>query len=141
MRALCERLRRVRFCCGDWTRVLGDSPTVKLGSTGVFLDPPYSVDDRADCYSVESFTVANDVRTWALENQDKEGLRIALCGYEGEHDMDGWGCFEWNTIGGYAAAGQLTRGNDNAHRERIWFSPSCERESDETQLDMFEGMM
>lgn len=139
MRSLRERLMRVRFCCGDWARVLGDSPTVNVGTTGVFLDPPYSAEYRADCYAVESFTVANEVGTWALKNQDKEGLRIALCGYEGEHDMNGWDCFEWKAKGGYG--GQSMVGNDNAQRERIWFSPSCIRPSDETQLDMFEGML
>jgi site-specific DNA-adenine methylase len=36
------RLRRVRVCCGDWTRVLGRSATECIGVTGVFLDPPYA---------------------------------------------------------------------------------------------------
>lgn len=41
MRRLSDRLRRVRICCGDWSRVCGETPTAGLGTTGVFLDPPY----------------------------------------------------------------------------------------------------
>src|SRR5580692_8324035 len=36
MRTLAERLRLVRVCCGDWSRICGPSPTIKLGLTGVF---------------------------------------------------------------------------------------------------------
>lgn len=39
MESLSERLRRVRVCCGDWSRVCGPTPTYKIGLTGVFLDP------------------------------------------------------------------------------------------------------
>ena len=42
MEELADRLRRVRVCCGDWSRICGPSPTIKLGTTGVFLDPPYA---------------------------------------------------------------------------------------------------
>ena len=39
---LADRLRHVRVCCGHWARVC-DSPSTltRLGTTGVFLDPPY----------------------------------------------------------------------------------------------------
>jgi hypothetical protein len=41
-RRLRDRLRLVRVCCGDWSRVCSsDSTTTRLGVTGVFLDPPY----------------------------------------------------------------------------------------------------
>jgi hypothetical protein len=40
MRALQARLRRVRVCSGDWSRVMGPSVTTKHGLTAVFLDPP-----------------------------------------------------------------------------------------------------
>lgn len=121
--ALADRLRKVRVCCGDWERVLGPTPTEKQGITGVFLDPPYCSEDRDACYSVESFTVAHDVRRWALENQDNSMLRIALCGYEGEHDMPGWDCVAWKASGGYGS--RAASGNENCRRERIWFSPHC----------------
>jgi len=126
MRELAERLRGVRVCCGDWSRVCGPSPTVKHGTTAVFLDPPYSEDaDRAELYSSEDLSVAHAVRQWALENGDNPQLRIALCGYDGEHAMpESWECVAWKAAGGYGSQGN-GRGRENAARERIWFSPHC----------------
>jgi hypothetical protein len=123
---LAERLRRVRVCCGDWSRICGPSPTVKLGITGVFLDPPYAAEaDRAELYSTDDLSVAHDVRRWAIENGDNPQLRIALCGYEGEHQMPGsWDCVAWKARGGYGSQSD-GRGRENAKRERIWFSPHC----------------
>lgn len=95
LQALSARLRYVRVCCGDWSRVLGPSQTTKLGLTAVFLDPPYAGKagrDR-DLYAVEDLTVSEAVRAWALEHGDDPKLRIALCGYEGEHEMpETWEC-------------------------------------------------
>ena len=127
MRDLADRLRRVRVCCGDWSRVLGPSPTVKQGITGVLLDPPYAdtASREADLYSSDSLSVAHDVRAWAIANGHDERLRIALCGYEGEHAMpEDWECIAWKASGGYGSQGQEA-GRDNAKRERIWFSPHC----------------
>ena len=127
MRQLADRLRRVRVCCGDWGRICGPSVTWKHGITGVFLDPPYGDAAKRDMtlYSEESGTVAADVRRWAIENGDNPELRIALCGYEGEHEMpDSWECVAWKASGGYGSQGTgSARGN--RHRERIWFSPAC----------------
>jgi DNA adenine methylase len=126
LRELSERLRGVRICCGDWSRVCGPTPTIKQGLTAVFLDPPYGIDDRADCYdSTEDRTVSANVREWCLERGDDPLLRIALCGYEGEHQMpDTWDYVAWKARGGYAS--QSTKhDNPNAKRERIWFSPRC----------------
>ena len=127
--ALADRLRRVRVCCGDWKRVLGPAPTTCIGITGVFLDPPYAVDERADVYNEESRDVAHDVREWAIVNGDNPELRVALCGYEGEHSMpDTWHEVAWKANGGFAnQKRQGTQGKQNAHRERIWFSPRCLR--------------
>lgn len=125
---LAGRLRDVRVCCGDWTRVMGDSVTTKHGITGVFLDPPYAdtASRCADLYMEDSFDVAHDVREWAIANGDNKLLRIALCGYEGEHQMPGsWRCVPWKACGGYGSQGGETAGRVNAHRERIWFSPWC----------------
>lgn len=117
-----DRLRDVRVCCGDWKRVLGPSPTTKIGVTGILLDPPYGdVGRDTDLYNEESLTVAAEVREWALANGDNRDLRIALCGYEGEHEMPGWDCVHWKANGGYGNRS----GNKNAHRERIWFSRHC----------------
>lgn len=119
------RLRRVRVCCGDWKRVLGPSPTTKIGVTGVFLDPPYA-SERSTVYAQDSFEVAHQVREWAIENGENRDLRIALCGYDGEHDMPaGWDCVAWKAPGGYGNQGTGTKGRDNSRRERIWFSPHC----------------
>ena len=124
--ALAERLKRVRISCGDWTRICGPSPTFQLGLTGVFLDPPYSVGEREpNLYSEDAEGVAAEVRQYCLENGENPLLRIALCGYEGEHAMpDTWQVFHWRTPGGYGSQGN-GKGRANKDRETIWFSPSC----------------
>lgn len=125
--ALAERLRHVRVCCGDWTRVCGPTPTVKQGVTGVLLDPPYgaSAGRQDDLYSEDSGTVAEDVRQWAIAHGGDERLRIALCGYAEEHAMpDGWTKVGWKARGGYGSQGD-GRGRANAVRETVWFSPHC----------------
>ncbi len=127
MLVLADRLRRVRVCCGDWRRVLGRSATECIGVTGILLDPPYGEAAGRDpsLYAEESLSVAQDVRDWALEHGANKKLRIALCGYEGEHEMPkDWQCVEWKAGGGYAGAAGNT---ENASRERIWFSPHCQR--------------
>jgi site-specific DNA-adenine methylase len=124
---LAARLRRVRVCCGDWHRILGPSPTFHIGTTGVFLDPPYSAGADRDpaIYGQEDLDVAHQVREWALANGDNPKLRIALCGYEGEHDMPAaWSKLAWTSQGGYGAQARA-RGRANRDRERIWFSPHC----------------
>nr|WP_227026940.1 DNA adenine methylase [Corallococcus soli] len=125
MQVLADRLRYVRVCCGDWSRILSPNVTERIGVTGVLLDPPYSDAAGRDpsIYAEEDLQVAHRVREWALANGGNPRLRIALCGYEGEHEMPAsWRCVAWKAPGGYAAA----RGNtENALRERIWFSPHC----------------
>lgn len=127
MYALSDRLRRVRVCCGDWRRILGPAPTTCIGLTGVFLDPPYAVEDRSDGYGEESRDVAHDVREWAIANGENPELRIALCGYDTEHAMPAnWREVAWKANGGFAnQKADRTSGKENAHRERIWFSPHC----------------
>lgn len=125
MQALADRLARVRVCCGDWTRVLGPSPTTKLGITGVLLDPPYSAEADRDmaCYSVDCGSVAHECRAWCIRNGADPLLRIALCGYNTEHRElleHGWTEFAWTAIGGYGSSY-----SGNKERERIWFSPAC----------------
>lgn len=122
---LSYRLRRVRVCCGDWARVLGPSPTTKIGVTAVFLDPPYA-SDREEVYAEESMFLAHEVREWAIRHGDDPKMRIALCGYEGEHQMPPtWAKVQWKANGGYGNQSQQTRGRENATKERIWFSPHC----------------
>jgi hypothetical protein len=127
--ALSQRLRRVRVCCGDWKRVLTPSVTTYVGLCGVLLDPPYDHDMRERCYS-EDHNISGAVREWAIANGDNPEFRIALCGYEGEHNgpdvenpiPDTWECVPWKAHGGYA---RTERGKENRERERIWFSPYC----------------
>jgi site-specific DNA-adenine methylase len=124
-RELSARLRSVRVCSGDWSRVCGPSPTSKLGITGVFLDPPYAdtAKRESSLYAVDSESVAHDVRRWAIENGNNPLMRIALCGYDGEHEMPGdWEVHEWKARGGYESQGE---DRENSKRERIWFSPHC----------------
>lgn len=140
MRQLAERLNRVRVICGDWLRVTGPSVTFKHGVTAVFLDPPYSHEERSkQLYSVESGTAAADARQWAIEHGDNPLMRIALCGYDTEHGdsmPDNWQVYAWKARGGYGSQGN-GRGRDNARRETIWFSPHCLTGSHE-QLTLLE---
>ena len=124
---LADRLRRVRVCCGDWSRICGPTPTIIQGVTGVFLDPPYNDDaGRSESlYASEDLNVSRDVLKWCLELGDHKDMRIALCGYDGEHDLpDTWDCVAWKAHGGY---GSQSNGQArlNSHKERIWFSPHC----------------
>jgi site-specific DNA-adenine methylase len=131
MEQLATRLRNVRVCCGDWSRICGSSVTFKHGVTGVFLDPPYAdtAGRSSDLYSTDSEDVAHDVRKWAIANGDNPDLRIALCGYESEHLMpESWDCVPWKTRGGYGSQGN-NQGRENSAKERIWFSPHCLRQS------------
>ena len=121
MNDLASRLRGVRVCCGDWSRIVTPSCTWKIGGgqlTGVFLDPPYSHELRDNrLYSIED-DVAADCRAWAIENQDNPLLRIALCGLAGEHKMPaGWRSATWVCPRGYS--------NKEKRVEVIWFSPHC----------------
>ena len=128
MLQLSDRLRRVRVCCGDWKRIVGPAPTTCIGTTAVFLDPPYAVDDRADVYGEESRDVAHDVRKWAIENGDNPELRIALCGYD-EHEAElpaSWSRVYWKANGGFSNQKKSgTRGQENARRETLYFSRFC----------------
>jgi DNA adenine methylase len=125
--ALSDRLRSVRVCSGDWSRVCGPSVTFKHGLTAVLLDPPYadSAERASGLYREDSDTVAHDVREWAIANGDHPLLRIALCGYEGEHEMpDTWSVHAWSAGEGFG--GQAEDRSNNGQRERIWFSPHCQ---------------
>lgn len=140
MRALSERLRRVRVCCGDFERTLGPAVTTCIGLTGVFLDPPYDTDDRAICYTHDGEEPGTGKSVWwrayqwAIDHGEDRDLRIALCGYEHPEAVfpPGWECIAWKASGGYGRR----RGKENAHRERIWFSPHC---LSAQQLSIFSG--
>lgn len=124
MRALSDRLRRVRVCCGDFERILGPAVTTCIGDTAVLLDPPYPEEGRAICYTEDGAGVWWRAYQWAIDNGDNPGLRIALCGYEHSDAVfpSSWEEVAWKASGGY---GRSLRGQALAKRERIWFSPAC----------------
>lgn len=126
MQEIAARLRSVKVGCGPWSRVLGPSTLAwdYAPSVGVVLDPPYS--DGASVYA-ENNRVSADVRAWCLEHGHIPTLRIALCGYEGEHnelEALGWDKLEWKAAGGYGNQSD-GEGRENSKRERVWFSPHC----------------
>lgn len=120
MEQLRDRMRRVRVSCGSWERVLTPAVTTGHGLTGVMLDPPYA-EGADDLYGNHDKSVSAKVRAWAIEHGDDPLLRIAFCGYAGEHEAfpKGWRCIHWKAQGGYGS------GNGNPYRERIWLSPHC----------------
>ena len=127
----------------------------RLGVTGAFLDPPYALNltrlwqwvahlegtgepptgkqassnRSAGLYcndgSQDVDRLVAEVHVWCKRWGANPRVRIALCGYEGEHDALeslGWSVVAWKAHGGY---GNRNAENKNKHRERIWFSPAC----------------
>jgi hypothetical protein len=132
MRQLADRLRHVRVCCGDWARVVTDGATDHGSTVGVFLDPPYSAEAGRDnnIYRCEDLTVAHDVRAWCLQRTGQPRYRIVLAGYAGEGHEEleraGWRVVAWKAGGGFASFAKGANAcKANAHRERLWLSPSC----------------
>jgi hypothetical protein len=139
-RELQARLRRVRVACGDWKRVLGPSVLGKGKNVGgrrpcaVFLDPPYAFEFRDPyLYAEDDAAISAQVREWALEHGDDPDLRIALCGYEGEHEMPA----SWRKVAWQGARGYASEDNENRKLERVWFSPHCLGEEKAAQGDLF----
>lgn len=143
---LADRLRPVRVCCGHWIRVCdSDSTLIRLGTTAVFLDPPYRKKLADGTANRASHIYANDkdqdvealvdeVQAWCLKWGDNPEIRIAVCGLEGEYpllDAAGWEKVAWKSQGGY---GNRNKDNANAARERIWFSPHCIQAAEEHPL-------
>jgi len=124
--------RRVRVCCGDWSRVVTNGALAYGDKVGIFLDPPYLGDVRAaDLYTVDNHDIANEVREWAIANGDNPRYRIVLAGYAAEHEgkmPPTWRvhAYSANKAYGTTAAVGSDSGNDaNRHNERLWFSPHC----------------
>lgn len=132
------RLRDVRITCGDWKRITGPSITTRLGVTGIFLDPPYSVSAsrKENIYREDDLKVAHEAARWAIENGENAKMRIVFAGYEGEHDFpENWDILNWKAPGGYGSQGE-GRGRENSGRECLWISPNCLdiRNDDERKL-------
>lgn len=156
MECLSQRLRHVRVCYGNWSRICSSYTTMtRLGLCGSFVDPPYAKDlnrvhqwidhlhdktasppeagkinNRKDkLYSSDQSQDVDravaEVHLWCRKWGADQKVRIALCGYDGEHnalESLGWSVHQWKANGGY---GNRNATNKNAHRERIWFSPHC----------------
>ena len=144
-RQLADRLRLVRTCYGHWSRICdSDSTLTRLGTTGVFLDPPYPShrEDNgkksrdATLYASDKGSDLNalrdEVRAWCIKWGSNPEIKIAVCGYEGDGyetlvSEHGWEEHAWEASGGYGnqrkKKGQTK--SENAKRERIWFSPAC----------------
>jgi hypothetical protein len=130
-RELSERLRYVRVVCGDWSRVCGGDWQSKLGTVGVFFDPPYG-EAANRCEGLygehDSLTVADDVRDWCLARGNRRDHRIVLAGYYAEHESllsHGWRVHRWSASGGYANLGGNDSPSANRHNEALFFSPHC----------------
>jgi DNA adenine methylase len=137
--AISLRLRHTRVTCGDAMRVLSDAVTWRHGITGVFLDPPYPGDagSTSGIYTNAKSERAtfNDAFRYCIENGAHKSLRIAFCFYDGtlvdgknvsdELCSLGWDVVPWKAGGGYG--GQKKDGSENAARERVAFSPHCQR--------------
>lgn len=138
--SLADRTRRVRVCCGDWSRVCTDSVTHRHGLTGVFLDPPYPAGwDQEGGYSGQDGHAADiwrDVVAWAEEVGKRGDMRIVLAGYEGAGNPPrGWRTVPWVQRKGYSSD------TVNSARERLWCSPACLGEDIQrgSQVAMFGG--
>ncbi len=154
MRRLADRTRQMRTLYGHWSRICdSDSTLTRLGTTGVFLDPPYPT-HRADTgeksrdgalYATDKGADLNGLRdevlAWCRKWGPGRQIRVALCCYEGDGYEplvdDGWAVESWEANGGYA--NQRRKGKakaENAKRERIFWSPHCL----EPQPGLFDGI-
>ena len=115
--ALGNRLKNVVIDYGDWTRMTNAAErNCKRADCAILLDPPYdhSTGRQKNIYLHDSPDVSAYVRRWALARaKTHPRLRIALCGYEGEHRMP----FSWEELPWWSRMG--------TGKERIWFSPNC----------------
>ncbi len=143
MQLLAERLRHVRICAGDWERICS-SASMGTNRTGIaqgiapcaiFLDPPYKGHEHLYSNAPDE-TLHARVLEWCRQHGDNPRLRIVLSGYEGEYELPGWEVIAWKAHGGYA--NQTGEHNTNAHRERLWVSPHCQRpELEQPTLERF----
>jgi hypothetical protein len=147
-----DRLRTVRVCSGHWLRVCdSESVTTRLGTTGIFLDPPYPSHGADGSQSRDGSLYATDgskdeldalrdeVLAYCLERGKDQRMRIAVCGYQGDGYealvKENWEEVAWKAQGGYG--NRSKKGKANAMRERIWFSPTC---ISAAQKSLFDGL-
>ena len=125
--SLSERMAKVRVCCGDWSRVVTDGALSHWErDTAILLDPPYDQKMRdGGCYSCDEAGISAQVRAWALDHGHR--YKIALCGYDGEHEMPPeWEAYAWKANAAYQNSSAKEGANEaNRAKERAWFSPRC----------------
>jgi site-specific DNA-adenine methylase len=132
-----DRLRDVRVTCGDWSRVVKDSVTVRHGLTAVFLDPPYFKGEMDYAAGGVGTNLPADVQAWCSANGLNKKMRIVICGHSGEHDAlieKGWTARKWTARKGYATTDEAV---ENSASETIWCSPHCIPEKLSGNLDLF----
>ena len=129
MEHLAARLRDVRVCTGDWSRVVTRGALSFGARVGVFLDPPYADEVRTEgLYASDDGAISHDVRRWCLENGDNPRYRIVLAGYSAEHDdlmPTTWRRVQWSAGAAYQTHTSSGGNKDNRHNEVLWCSPGC----------------
>jgi hypothetical protein len=127
MKQLAARLRDVRVCTGDWSRVVTKGAISHGSSVGVFLDPPYLGEVRkSNLYATDDHNIAHEVREWCLENGDNPRYRIVLAGYLTEHDHlipNTWERIYWNANVAYQTSKSSGGNKENRKKEVLWCSP------------------
>ena len=127
MNQLASRLRDVRVCTGDWSRIVTKGALSFGSRVGVFLDPPYLGEVRtADLYASDDHHIAHQVRDWCIENGDNPRYRIVMAGYSAEHDHifpDTWRRVRWSASAAYQTSDSSGGNKDNRHGEVLWCSP------------------
>lgn len=116
---LSKRLKDVTIYFGDWTNLAtAATKESQRSDVAIMLDPPYkyATGRGQKLYVTDSGDIATYVHRWALARaMTHPKLKIALCGFAGEHRMHP----DWEEV---AWPSKLGKG-----RERIWFSPSCQQ--------------
>jgi len=133
-----QRLKKTIICCGDWERVVCDFITTKKVNTGIFLDPPYSIKAGREnnLYIKDDLNVSVNVYNWCMANGGNPNLRIAFCGYSNEYSFpDSWSVLNWRGNCAWANWGD-NKGQDNAKKEMIWFSPGCLNDKSKRIMDL-----
>lgn len=134
---LYDRLRDVRVCCGDWSRVCKDSVTTRHGLTGIFFDPPYTKGSMNYAAGGVGTDLPMQVQEWCAKNGNNKLMRLVLCGHKGEHDAllkHGWTTRTWVARSGYATTEEA---KENSAGETLWCSPHCIQENQIGNLDLF----
>lgn len=122
-----NRCKRVRITSGDWKRVVTPSVTYNNiglsnnGITGLFLDPPYSKENRNTVYKHDN-DIFKEVCDFAIAHDNIKNFKIIICGYEGTYNFpSNWNSYSWQTGGGMSALGN-SQGKINKYKEKIWFN-------------------